>query len=138
MNIQTWRIDDVLGRDAYDALLDRLGGDALAEQLDLQRHTCLRLQARLTTEHQPLFLDYTDAAADHAARREEVVVRATLCLGVGIGAALARFPDQPPDALAQTAAAAVGGMLAADLPPSVADEVARAALGALARVRPRG
>ena len=138
MNIQTWRIDDVLGRDAYDALLDRLGGDALAAQLDLQRSTCQRLQARLTAEHQPLFLDYADAAADHVALREEAVVRAALCLGVGIGAALARFPDQAPDALAQTAAAAVGGVLAADLPPSVADEVARAALGALARVRPRG
>lgn len=134
MDIQNWSLDEVIGRDAYEALLGRLAGDALADQLGQQRAACQRIQGQLSAAQQPLFLTYADAAADHAALREEAVARAGLCLGVGVGAALTRFPEQAPEALMQTAARAVGLVLGASLPVDVADEVARAALGALARL----
>ncbi len=132
MDIPDWKLDDLTGREAYEALLARLAGAGLTHQLGVTREARLAVQATLSGDQRDLFITYADACADASAVREEAAGRAGLCYGVAIGAALARFPALDAEAVADTAAEAASAVLGAALPVALAREVARAAIEALA------
>ena len=123
-------LDDILGREGYESMLNRLGGEDLAHQLDLQRDARIALQATLDETQRDLFITYADASSDAAGAREQHVAHAALAVGVALGAALGRFPDAPAEVVIQTAGGAVSAVVGADLPASVAVEIARVALDA--------
>lgn len=131
MHVLNWRLDAVMDREAYEALLERLGGAGLARQLAAQREARLALQATLSGDQRAGFITYADAATDAAAVREEAASRAGLCCDVAIGTALARFPELDPDAVVDAASGAVGAVLGADLPPELARQVASVTIAAL-------
>ncbi len=132
MHVLNWRLTEVIDREDYEALLDRLGGAGLAQPLSARREARLALQATLSGDQRDLFITYADAATDASAAREEVVSRAGLCFGVAVGTALARFPTLDPGAVVEAASSAVGAVLGTDLSPELARQVAQVALEALA------
>jgi len=142
MEIPTWTLEDVTSRDAYEAILARVGGDELTSQLAAQREAGRALEATLSPAQRELYLTHSDAASDAASLREAASARVVLCFGAGIGAAFARFPDADPSALLETATSVVGAVLGSELSPAEAHDVAAAVLSTLARasveLSPRG
>ena len=138
MTIPSWKLDDLTvltdltGREALDALITRLGGDALARSLAEQRAARLALQADLPADGRERFITYADASTDLAATREHAATRAGLCYGVALGAALARFPHERPAAVLEAATLTAASVLSGELPPASARQVAEAVLAALA------
>lgn len=131
-HITSWRLDEITGREGYEALVARLAGDTLTGQLDAARRARLALQEGLGGAQRDHLITYADAATDAACTREEAAAAAGLCYGVAIGAALARFPDEASDAVIGAAARAAEAVLGSALSLGVADGVARVALDALA------
>lgn len=134
MNIHTLRLDEIIGRDAYDALVDRLGGARLASALDEERRARLALQAGLEGLARDRLISFADACTDAAATREDAATRAGLCYGVALGAALCRDPARPAEDLLEVAACAAGAVLGGALDPRASGDVAASALSALVRV----
>lgn len=135
MEIPTWTLEDITSRDAYEAILARVGGDELAARLAEQSAARRALEATLSPAQRDLFLSHSDAVSDAASLREAASARVVLCYGAGIGAALASFPEADPPALLETATGVVGAVLGSELSPSDAHGVAAAVLSTLARAR---
>ncbi len=129
MDFPTWNLNDLAARELLEEMVGRLGGAALSGQLDAQAAARGALQATLAPSQRDLYLLYADAVSDAWSAREEATTRLALSFGVGIGAALACFPEDPPDQVARTAAQALAAALGSEL--VAADAVARAALAAL-------
>lgn len=87
----------------------------------------------LSADQRDLYATFADAWADACSAREDVVVRVVLTAGIAIGGALATFPEEPAAKVIDLAVSGVVSLLTADLPPDVAQDVARMALRVLAR-----
>ncbi len=124
-----WNLNDLVDRGSLEGALARLGGEPLAAQLRAQAEAREALQGALSPEQEALYLGYADAASDAWSLREEAGARLALTLGVGVGAALACFPEEDPDAVIDTAARALAAAMCSPL--SCPDAVARAALATL-------
>lgn len=134
MTTPLWRLDDPITRDGYERLLDRLGGAPLALHRVEARQARQRLEASLAPDQRALFLDAVDASTDASCTREEAAGQAALVLGVGLGAALARYPDAPAHTVAETASGVIRAVLGSELNEPDADGVARVALDAIRRL----
>lgn len=127
-------IKNLTDQSTYESIVTALGGEPLDVHVAAQRSARIALERVLPDPTHAAFLTYTDAATDGAVVREDAAVRAGLLLGLGVGVALNAYPDEDPGALARLSSDVVAGVLAADVTPVIAQDVARRVLRALARV----
>lgn len=138
MNIHAWKLDEIIGRNGYDALIERLGGAALARSVEEERRARLALHALLEGAARDRLITFADAVTDAAATREDAATRAGLCYGVALGAALVRNPAGAAEDLQEVAAHVASAVLGGELAPRAAGEVASSVLDALVRVLDAG
>lgn len=131
MNLDPRNLTD---RETLDAMITRLGGDALSDHDQTRRARRRAFEGALLDEQRLAFVVYSDAVIDQEGAREDAVMRAGLLLGVGVGVALNAYPDHDVPLVAAVAADVVSGVVSADVGSAVAQDIARQVLRALARL----
>lgn len=132
-NVIKWKVEDWCDHTAYEAMIEAVGQKEMAPFLDARKKARIALEASLSPEQRDLYTTFSDAWADASAAREAVAVRVALTAGVSIGGALMCFPEEAAERVIDLAVGGVVSLLCADLPPDVAQDVARMALRVLER-----
>ena len=128
------QIENCTDRATYEIMIEAVGGEPLNTQARQKTEARRAFEATLSESQRAPYMDAVDALTDAAALREEAAVRVGLAFGVGVGAAVTAYPDQPAHELTVVAADVVASVIGSPLPPPVAHEVAGLVLRTLARV----
>ncbi len=131
------QIETCTDRATYELLIEALGGESLDVQRDKKTEARLAFEATLSESQRAPYVEAIDALSDAATLREEAAVRVGLAFGVGVGAAVTAYPEQPSDELVAVASKVVAAVIGSPLPPPVAHEVAGLVLRTLARLSGR-
>lgn len=125
--------EDWTDRDTFEAMVQQVGGGELDLAVAAARTARRELEGVVPRDHHSAFVVAVDAATDANAARERATTRVALVHGIAIGAALAGFPEDDDEKVAQTGARVASALLASGLPGSAAVALNRTVLDVLGR-----
>lgn len=131
--IQFFDIEEFCDTDAFELLVEAIGGAALQEQRVAAAAARDALMVALDPAQQRLYQAAADAGAEEEAIAARAAVRLCLLRGVAMGAALHALPTADPAAVSRAAAGVAESLLESGLPDLEAEVLQRAVAHALRR-----
>lgn len=128
------QVEHCIDRETFEQMIENIGDRALATKQRQQETSRRALEAVLPAEVLPAYRTHSDAVSEAFTIREFAAARVSLTLGVGIGAALAAYPDETPETLVAVASGAVRAVLAVPVEPGAAQDMVEFVLKTLRRV----